>query len=390
MRKLAWVGLTVSLLACSSSNKKKPPDAPAFLDAPIDARVCGGTLTAPAPSFEGKDTTNAAFFWIAKLPTQIDGNDAFLQWEFYGNIEPSLKATFDLSMGNQSNYKTCAVCLHAFTVDAMGQPVKDFFQFAGTATFTKDPIADQELAGSVTGLQIQEVTISQSDFTSTPVPGGTCNGISDQSNVDSIAAATGWTCTAPKYQDGTTCDCMCGAADPDCSVDMNTIMGCTVTGQTCWNGMCETPPPNDTCQTAAATLAVNGTAVTGTTIGAHRNYDMGLDTATCTNLAQPGPDVVYSVTLTAATQYTFTLSGLDAMYDGSLSLVGPDAGTPGSICDANPITLCVKGADVGLAGANETFQYTPTATGTYFVIVDSGFADGPASAGAFTLAVTSP
>ena len=387
MRNLAWFGIAISLAACGSDNKKKTIDAAAG-DAPVDARVCSGNFTAPAPTYLTKDTTNLAFLWAAKLPQQIDGNDAYLQWEFYGGIETSLAGTFDLSMGNQTNYKTCAVCMHAFTLDSQGMPVKDFFQLAGSVTLSKDPIVDQELKGSFTGLQLQEVTIDQNDFTSTPVAGGACNTYADQT-FDKVAAPDAWTCTAPKYMDGASCDCACGDVDPDCSTDTNAVAGCTTAGQTCWNGMCETPPTNDTCQTAAATLALN-TPLTGTTVGAHRNYDMGLEGATCTGYGQPGPDVVYSITLTAATSYTFTLSGLDAMYDGSLSLVGPDAGTPGSICDAMPIATCVKGSDAGLAGANETFQYTPTATGLYYVIVDSGYADGPSSAGAFTLTVTSP
>jgi hypothetical protein len=141
----------------------------------------------------------------------------------------------------------------------------------------------------------------------------------------------------------------------------------------------------------AIPLVIGAAAVSGTTIGAHDNYDAGLEGASCTNFAQPGGDVAYSVVLAASTGYTFTLAGLDATYDGSLSLVGPAADA--TACTANPITTCVAGADAGANGATETFSYTTPAAGagTYYVIVDS-FAPvtAPNSEGAFTIGVTSP
>jgi hypothetical protein len=142
-----------------------------------------------------------------------------------------------------------------------------------------------------------------------------------------------------------------------------------------------TPPANDTC--AAAIPLVIGTPVMGSTAGAARNYNMGLEGATCTGFAQPGPDVVYSLALTANQTVTVTLSNTAPTYDGSIALLGPGAAT---ICDAAPITTCVKGADATFDGQNETFTYTATTAGTYFVIVD---AFGANEGGTFTLNVTS-
>src|SRR5882724_10587220 len=130
MGKLGSFVLVVSLVACSSKSTKKP-DAPVIDDAPIDARSCGATITAPAPSFQVYDTQAPAVYWHVQIPGGLEGNDLFLQYEFYGNIETSLVGTFDLTAGNQSNYKTCAICVHAFEQDSTGTAVKDFFQSAG-------------------------------------------------------------------------------------------------------------------------------------------------------------------------------------------------------------------------------------------------------------------
>jgi hypothetical protein len=288
-------------------------------------------------------------------------------------------------MGAENNYKTCDVCMHAYSDDGMGGG-RDFFQLAGTVTLTKDPITDQELKATVTGLKLQEVTIDyMGDFTSTPVAGGMCNPYADQT-VDKQAAADGWTCATTSFGDGATCDCSCGAQDSDCDVPANPTPACTGVGQSCWAGACVNPPANDTCQNAAA-LTI-GTPKTGTTVGATRNYDAGYDCVM--NFEQKGPDVAYSVVLTSGQAYTFTLSGLDSTFDGSIELLGPSGANP-AFCDGDlSMGACVAGSDVALAGGTETFQYTATATDTYYVIVDSGPAGGPNSEGAFTLTVTNP
>ena len=240
------------------------------------------------------------------------------------------------------------------------------------------------MTGTITNLALVEATIDPTTFTSTLVAGGKCLAVGNIT-LDHTMVPNAWTCAAAAYNDGTTCDCMCGIPDPDCGIAAAPITGCT-TGQVCTAaGMCATPPSNDTCQTATA-LTV-GTPTTGTTVGAANNYSTGLDAATCTNVTQDGADVAYSVTLTAGTSYTFTLSNVDATFDPSLSLVGP--GLP-ALCDVSPIG-CLVGADVNTEGMGETFQYTPTATGTYYVIVDSfyGAAEG-AESGAFTVEVTTP
>jgi hypothetical protein len=258
------------------------------------------------------------------------------------------------------------------TNPASGPPLRKFFQKTGTMTLSEDPTTTGHLVGTITNLSLIEVTIDQSTFLSTPVPGGQCLRIADVTlNDDAVPDA--WSCAKTAYRDGM-CDCMCGVSDPDCNASNFPANNCPAAQACAFDGTCVARPANDTCQ-AAAPLTL-GVSSNGTTVGASSNYSAGLET--CDSMPQPGPDVAYSVSLVAGTAYTFTLSGLDSGFDASLSLVGPGV----TSCDATPIT-CLAGADVNGPGSSESFVYTPTTNGTYFVIVDSA----SLSAGGFTLKV---
>ncbi len=390
----------VVAVACGKSNPKKQPDAGAMPDA---ARVCATVMpgTLDTQSFQPTGQTPAAIWGAPVTGSLGDGNKLSYQLEFYGGIEPSLSGTFDLTAGNQANYMTCAICLHAFDTNAQGMTVKEFFQNAGTITLSADPIATGHLTASLSNVELQEVTVDPNTFASTPVANGQCETYGNFS-VDHDKAPNAWTCTHSAYLDGTTCDCMCGGGmglyDPDCDLTNPPVNGCT-TGQGCFKDACVNRPVNQTCQTATP-LVVNAAATTGTTVGAAQTYNAGLEGMAClaepAGVTVPGPNVVYSIAMTAATQYTVTLSGPNTTYDAAIALVGPDAGTPGSVCDAKPIATCIKGADVNGAGMGETFQVTPTATGTYFLVVGSAISVqsdaffGVDYAGTFSIAVTSP
>jgi len=144
-----------------------------------------------------------------------------------------------------------------------------------------------------------------------------------------------------------------------------------------FRGDFEPPPPNDTCETAP--VLVIGSEVSGTTLDATPDYDSGLET--CTGYPQGGPDVVYSLLLTAGQQITVSLTP-DPSLDASIALLGP--GAP-SVCNAVPVT-CLAGADNGVNGDPENFGYSAAATGTYYIIVDSYYNYGSD----FTISVTSP
>ena len=157
-------------------------------------------------------------------------------------------------------------------------------------------------------------------------------------------------------------------------------------GQACeelvgYKGMCKTPIVADSC--ATATAIVLGVATAGTTVAGMNDYSQGFEAAACTGFAELGHDVVYSIDLAADQEITAALTTLDATYDMALALVGPgDA----DVCEERPVD-CLIGSDVGVDGGAETFTFTATDAGTYYIIVD-GF--GLDEQGVFTLAVTTP
>jgi hypothetical protein len=379
MRLALSSALCVSLFACGDDGGTRIIDAPKI----ADARVCGG-LTGGAADFIDYDASFPFIEWAAPLAGMLsDGNQMFYRLEFYGGIEPTLSGTFNLTQGNQANYQTCAVCIRAFAVQGQNI-IRQYFQNGGSITLSEDPFTNKHLVASITGLTFEEVTVDQSTFHTTPVPGGLCGAVADTS-IDRDSVPKEWTCPHADYEAGGTCNCMCGLADPDCATDTLPVAGCTDSTNACIDAACVARPANDTCATATA-LTINdaGGATAGTTNPAKRNYSAGLQDATaCTGKLQPGRDVVYSVTLAATTQYTVTLSNVQGVFDGSISLVGPGDAT---ICDANPITTCVKGADAVGLGQGETFTYTTAGAGNYFIIVDSS----QETTGTFSIAITQP
>ena len=146
-----------------------------------------------------------------------------------------------------------------------------------------------------------------------------------------------------------------------------------------------TPPANDLCGGAIA-LTVDAAPTTGTNTNASNDFNAGLEVEACTGFAQVGGDVTYSVALTAGQAVTFTVTPEDGNVDLDLAigLLGPGEAT---VCDADPVA-CGAGADAGLSGDPETFNFSAPEAGTYFIIVDSFFADGAQGQGNFTIAVT--
>ncbi|HVV87761.1 MAG TPA: PPC domain-containing protein [Kofleriaceae bacterium] len=256
--------LVVLASACGGGDdgSSSPPDAAPQVDAPpIDA---GPTCTALVPmggfAFDAADASDTSVSWAGKLTTDLGGGgDSLLQLEFYDGIEASLTGPIDLSMGNQSNYETCAACIRAFALDAEGSTVtKQWFQDGGTINLTMDPITQQVMVGSLTDVSLVEVTIDD-QYHSTPVEGGTCLSIPNLS-LDADSVPLDWTCAKPKYHDGATCDCACGAHDPDCDTDTNPVAGCTGS-QVCSADVC-----TDTCD-------VLSTPPVGCPAGAFCAYD---------------------------------------------------------------------------------------------------------------------
>jgi hypothetical protein len=374
------LALALALAACGGGDKKNnTPDAPmGQVDAPAaDSAPACAMLTYGAFDEVGYNPGNAIVF-NGPGGDPGDGNQLTLQFELYKPDSGALTGTIDLSQGDQANYQSCKVCVVAYSFNADCSTDKVFFQKSGSVTFGEDPIANGHLIATFANLEMQEVTIAQ-DYTSTPVANGQCATYGASFMVDHDKAPNAWTCAHDAYADGTNCDCVCGTDDLDCAARTTVTNGCT-TGQVCKADACVAAAANDMCSTAQA-ITVGGAAIQGTTVGAYNDYDAGLDGAGCTNYPQPGEDVAYSVDLTANQTITVTLSGLAADKDMAIALVGPET-TP-TVCSDN-ITACVKGSDTGLTGANETFTYTATQAGTYYIIVD---AYDVSQSGAFTLQV---
>ncbi|HVY47992.1 MAG TPA: PPC domain-containing protein [Minicystis sp.] len=355
----------------------------------------------------------------------------------YGNIEFYADDTgdFDLSAAPDDNYKSCNQCVLVYQDPAAKTPGPVFFQKSGTLHLDASSIPSLGgTKGSIDDVTLVEVTIDQKTFQSKPVPGGAClhvksasfdikgapqgwtcdpsfYGASDGCDCncgvrdpdcddaaeyvfncgfahlpDASVASCGadgacvppasWTCSTDVYDDGMTCECGCGAEDPDCELFLPAGAS---EGTACDTGLfCDAAgacvgPQNggDTCA-AAAPITASG-VLYGTLEGAAGDLDP--TDAGCTGYAEPGNDVVYSVALTMG--QTLVATAYQATNDVALYLL--------SDC-ADPVNACVAGSDVGANSAPESIAYTATADGTYFLVVDS-FNDMTPNTDAFALNV---
>ncbi len=142
-------------------------------------------------------------------------------------------------------------------------------------------------------------------------------------------------------------------------------------------GVTYTPVANGTCNdvcAAAIPLRV-GQTISGDTTGASNDYDPIATGSRCAQgYAQPGPDLVYSVTLKATEQVRITLD--PTVEDLSVYVLGGD-------CDDS---RCYAGVDGFTQGGAETVgAFTAPVDGLYYVVVDSWNA-GVVSP--FTLSIT--
>jgi len=83
----------------------------------------------------------------------------------------------------------------------------------------------------------------------------TCPGRIDASNVTRcLAPPSAWTCGAEAYADGTTCDCGCGATDPDCKDHSNGVCDTCNSPGSCGRTTCPSsvdPDDNSKCSVPA-------------------------------------------------------------------------------------------------------------------------------------------
>src|SRR4051812_878163 len=121
--------LVASLVACGDDGANQP-DAMRQPDAPACTGVTAGTL-----DIYSVDAASQFISWRAPVTGTLgDGNPLTYELQFFGDVQGALSGTYDLHTGNQSNYKTCAICIRAFTTNALGEVQKKFFQSAGSIT----------------------------------------------------------------------------------------------------------------------------------------------------------------------------------------------------------------------------------------------------------------
>jgi hypothetical protein len=117
------------------------------------------------------------------------------------------------------------------------------------------------------------------------------------------------------------------------------------------------PPPNDQCSGALPIERCTVGSVNGDLFPAANNYDPGSG-GCASGYAEAGKDLTYYVNLQAGDIVHLVYTGNN--YDAAFYIVTDCSNVPGT---------CVVGAD---AGYNiETIDWTCTATGTYYIIVDA-------------------
>jgi|GEM_PF-1557943 len=125
-------------------------------------------------------------------------------------------------------------------------------------------------------------------------------------------------------------------------------------------------PANEVCASAQALAGASGVAQ-GDTSGARDDYAMSRQNV-CTRDNTTGPDVVFSLPVSAGVPVTLTLEPAEG-WDAALYLL--------TACEGSVESSCVAGQDGALT---ETLRYTPTQTGALYVVVDGASGEsGPFS-----------
>lgn len=125
------------------------------------------------------------------LGTAVPDEFQIQLYEFTGTQSPG---SFDLGVGNETNFSSCSHCVMLFEdMDSAGESKRQFFQKSGTLTLTVNPSPTTgAIKGRIEKLVLVEVTVDYAGktYTSTPVPGGECFEL-DALDIDTTASDAG-------------------------------------------------------------------------------------------------------------------------------------------------------------------------------------------------------
>ena len=257
-------------------------------------------------------------------------------------------AWFDLASGNNASFATCDQCV-LVTQDVSGTTAsKYFYQSAGSIQVNKPPISSGGISGSLSNVTLVEVTID-SNYVSTPVPGGACL------HVSSASFDAG--CGNNVLESGEACD---GTAlgSSTCSTfgftggQLGCSSSCQYDTSGCTGFSCSA--------TDLGTFAGTTLNETGDTCTATSQYDVAQSpTSACSFNDSPGPERLYALTLQPGTKVRVDLTNI--AFDAALWVVTSCADKTGNTC-----------VDISDTLGNEslTLENTSSADATYYVIVD--------------------
>jgi hypothetical protein len=172
-----------------------------------------GCMRAAVGDFELALADDVSIRYGAELTPRIEKTFSVLDVLFERYVPGPGLGTFELGGdGPDGNYGGCAHCLAIAGL----APEYAYFADRGTLVLEADPYL-RRLKAKISNLRLVEVEVSLETRASTPIDGGKCIEIDDL-EVDAVFPGEGWTCAEERFADGASCDCECGASDPDCEI----------------------------------------------------------------------------------------------------------------------------------------------------------------------------
>lgn len=194
-------------------------DVTADISNDADASVSDCTQVSVSDVFFVEHDDDVSIEYGTALTPAIAGAMRTLELLFERYNDTLYEGTFELGIGPDANFGTCAHCLYI----RGDNPERAFFTDRGTLTLAQDPYT-RKLDVTVTNLRLVAVGVDPFTRESAVIPDGECIEVADFSHRESFPV-DGWTCAPEAYGDGETCNCNCGAYDTDCGGPVECLPG---------------------------------------------------------------------------------------------------------------------------------------------------------------------